>query len=98
MKRFILAMVLGVFSIGANAAPLRWTLNDVIFDDGATATGSFDTELIGSAAPIVSNVQITVSNFIEVGDYGSLDDTDPYQYVAVDGWAYATLKSFTRPG
>lgn len=29
------------FTVSANAAPIQWTLTDVAFDDGGTATGSF---------------------------------------------------------
>ena len=31
-----------LLSAAASAAPVTWTLNDVLFNDGATATGSFD--------------------------------------------------------
>ena len=35
------AAVAGALMVGAQAAPVLWTLNGVTFDDGAVATGSF---------------------------------------------------------
>lgn len=37
----VLSVVLGLLSVVAQAAPVRWTLQDVEFDDGATASGYF---------------------------------------------------------
>lgn len=50
MKKGLAAMALGL-SMGAQAAPVEWTLVDFLFNDGATASGSFvydsDTDRFG---------------------------------------------------
>jgi hypothetical protein len=52
----LMTAAMGIFIImsSAHAAPLTWTLNDVIFDDEKTATGSFvfdaDTNIFSSIA------------------------------------------------
>ena len=40
-KHLVLAITLGLLSVSAQAIPVIWTLNDVTFDDGGTADGSF---------------------------------------------------------
>lgn len=69
----ILVLVFGLsaFPAPASAGPMLWTLSSVTFDDGATATGSFDFD----PATGYSNILITISG-------GSLaaDLEGSYQY------------------
>ena len=41
MRTFVSMLFLTVFSVATQAAPIEWTLSDVVFDDGTAATGSF---------------------------------------------------------
>lgn len=45
-------------AFAAQAAPLQWTLNDVTFDDGGTASGSF---VYDAAADAYSSINITTT-------------------------------------
>lgn len=58
MKKLIVIVVVSIFSLAVNAAPVTWTLNDVHFDDGGTAVGSYDYDAV---ANIYSNVFITTT-------------------------------------
>jgi hypothetical protein len=58
------------------SASLTWTLGDVTFDDGATATGSFDYD---AGTNTYSNIAITVSGFTNAPVYGPLG-SDPFTY------------------
>jgi hypothetical protein len=41
MSKFVVLVSLALSSFMADAAPVTWTLNGIVFDDGGTATGSF---------------------------------------------------------
>jgi len=58
------------------SASLTWTLSGVTFDDGATATGSFDYD---AGTNTYSNIAITVSGFTNAPVYGPLG-SDPFTY------------------
>jgi hypothetical protein len=56
MRLAITCIALLVFSVVANAAPVTWTLNNVLLQDGGEITGSFDYNAV---TDIMSNVNIT---------------------------------------
>lgn len=41
MRKFAGFVLLGCWMTSVQAVPIQWTLTDVLFDDGGTATGSF---------------------------------------------------------
>ena len=53
--RKLFALACFVFALGAQAAPVTWTLNNVLFDNGDTATGTFDYD---SDTGLYSNMNI----------------------------------------
>lgn len=55
------------FTAAAQAAPLQWTLKDVTFDDGGTATGSF---VYDADSDTYSNVQLSTT----AGSVGGASD------------------------
>lgn len=57
MKKLILAGFLCFFSLALMAAPITYVLHNVVFDDGGTASGSFDW----STETAISNVSITTT-------------------------------------
>lgn len=63
MKKIIVALILAVFAGSAQATPILWTLDDVEFDDGGTATGTFlydaDTDIY-SAISVTTTVGTTL--------------------------------------
>ena len=58
MKKIIVALVLAVFAGSAQAAPNLWTLDNVVFEDGGTATGTF---LYDADADIYSAISVTTT-------------------------------------
>jgi len=78
LLRSIGALAALLMMSGAWGASITWTLNNVTFDDGATAAGTFDYD---ATANFYSNINISVTGFVIQGEYGSLDDTDPYTYI-----------------
>ena len=76
-RKLLVAMAAFHVAFAAQAVPIRWTLNDVTFDDGATASGSFVHDETTST---YSDVLISVSGFVIQENYGSLDDVDPFIY------------------
>ena len=41
MRKLFAAAILTAFSVSANAIPVDWTVDNAVFDDGGTLTGSF---------------------------------------------------------
>lgn len=80
MRRLFLCIFGALFALllapASWSAALTWTLNDFTFDDDAIATGTFDYDAVTST---YSNIDITVSGFVNSQVYGTLD-TDPYTY------------------
>jgi hypothetical protein len=66
--RFIFLLLVFV-STFVQAAPVTWTVNNAIFDDGATLTGQFD---FNSETGVYSNVSLSTSS-------GTIL-TDPWSY------------------
>jgi hypothetical protein len=64
-------VLLAALLLGANAsaAPVQWTLNDVVFDDGESVTGSFDYDADTNS---YSNINIVTIELYE--DYLDVDD------------------------
>jgi len=58
MKKLILAGVLCLFPLASMAASITYLLHDVVFDDGGTASGSFDWPAPDGGA---SNISITTT-------------------------------------
>lgn len=57
----IFALFVGLIgSLAVHAGPITWTLSDVIFEDGGSASGSFTYDADGVA---YTNVSITTSGF-----------------------------------
>ena len=86
MLKMLIALTCLTLSIGASAAQIVYTLNDVVFDDGTTASGTFtyDTDPgpgIDSPGDIRNfvNINITTINGKFLGDsytgYSRGDDT-----------------------
>ena len=93
-----IGLALLLFSMAAQAAPVTWHLQDVVFDDGATASGSF---VYDADTGNYSSIDITTT------DSGSTTDSsaafqwnsDDFKWVelnapgggAMNGWRYADL-------
>lgn len=58
MRKFAGVVVLLGCMSSAQAIPIQWTLTDVLFDDGGTATGSFDFD---ADTATYSNISITTT-------------------------------------
>lgn len=70
MAPLLLAASLTALTPVAHAVPVLWTLTDVLFDDGGTATGSFTFDADTNA---YSSVSITASGgFFATSSYASL--------------------------
>lgn len=73
----VLLLLGAAIALPAQALPVIWTLTDVEFDDGGTATGSF---IYDADSGIFSNVALsTVGGFAPGGDYADVlfgADTD----------------------
>ena len=67
MRSILIAMLL-LFSAAANSAAVEWTFQNVVFDDGATLSGSFVMQEGGTRTDV--NLSMTG---------GSLSDTN-YSY------------------
>lgn len=84
MRRLFLrtlgALVALLIAPASWSAALTWTLDGVTFHDGATATGTFDYDAVTST---YSNIDITVTGFVNSQVYGALD-SDPYTYNSPD--------------
>ncbi len=65
-------------SAGASGASVTWTLQDVVFDSGATATGSFDFDADNFINPY-SGFDITITGWEPDGIFGP-QDVDPFVY------------------
>ncbi len=59
--RIALALAAFMAATTASAVPVRWTLIDVAFDDGGTATGSFNFDYDLRFGTPVSAVQVTTT-------------------------------------
>jgi hypothetical protein len=66
--RLILATILLLNAVAANAIPVTWELQDIIFNDGATASGSFIYDADLDAFSNI-NVVTTSSEVIEGSTY-----------------------------
>ncbi len=79
MKKFAFAMatMASAFTLGisssANAASIVWTLSNVVYDDGATASGTFVTDSTTGLASAV-NVSIT-AGLLSAFTYDSSNST-----------------------
>jgi len=72
MRRLVLTLVLALFSLPINAfgAPIRWTLHDVRFGDGGTASGHIvlDLDVLraqspgGSSRMTIDDIAVTASS------------------------------------
>ena len=68
----IIAMVSLFASLAVNAAPVTWTLNNYVFDDGGTASGSFVMDSV--TKEITAANIITTSGSAFVGEsYSAID-------------------------
>jgi hypothetical protein len=56
--RSILAVLLFALSVTVNATPVQWTLQDVVFNDGGSATGSF---FYDADTNVYSDISITTT-------------------------------------
>ena len=54
----VLGLSLGALSATAHAEPIEWTLDNIVFDDGGTATGTF---VFDAATQTVSDINIQTS-------------------------------------
>jgi hypothetical protein len=75
-SRFFGALGALLMASASWGAALTWTLNDVTFDDGASAVGTFDFDATTSN---YSNIAITVTGFTNSQAYGPLG-SNPYTY------------------
>ncbi len=68
MKKLLASLALTLSMMGfastANAVPIKWTLIDIVFDDGGTATGSF---VYDAETDTYSNIRISTTS----GDVGT---------------------------
>lgn len=86
--RLILACALAAFT-GANAeaAPIRWVLQDVLFDDGGTASGSFvydaDTNTLSAISVTTTDGAVLLGSVYEFANFeAGLLDADSVLLVA----------------
>ncbi|MEL7450817.1 MAG: hypothetical protein AAFN78_16510 [Pseudomonadota bacterium] len=76
---FVTCLVLALSAAGAHAAPVRWVLQDVLFDDGGTAFGSFlydaDTNTLSSINVTTTDGAVLAGSFYEFANFeaGILD-------------------------
>ncbi len=69
MKKLLsFAFLLGVVSFGANAAPLHWQLNGVVFSDGGRVFGGFDYDA-GTGTYSNINLTTTPGSIVTSGNY-----------------------------
>ena len=69
--RILISFLMALMPVFVTAAPVTWTLNDVTFDDGTTATGSF---VYDASTNTYSDIQ--VYTFDSLVDSYSYDWTD----------------------
>jgi hypothetical protein len=73
--RHVLGVILLLVVGSANATPLVWTLNDVAFDFGSSATGSFTYD---AATGIYSDISIQTTSLVNFeftgANYGTLNN------------------------
>ena len=70
--RSILVLILLSFAFAANAAPVTWTINNAIFDDGGILTGQFDYDAVANQYSNIS-IHTTAGTFLtEPADYGQV--------------------------
>jgi len=82
----------------ALAIPIQWTLSNVIFNDGGTATGSFlydaDTNLYSSVAIITtggSALPGAIYTTGEIDHFGAFGPPDAHQIYLIDGLGQGSL-------
>lgn len=63
MRKLAGIVVMLCCAVGAHATPVQWTLSDVLFDDGGTATGSF---IYDADSATYSNISITTTDALLV--------------------------------
>jgi hypothetical protein len=70
--RSILVLILLTVASAANAAPVSWTINDAVFDDGGVLTGQFDHDAVANQYSNIS-IHTTAGTFLtEPADYGQV--------------------------
>ena len=71
MKKTSIVMLF-LFSVAANASPVVWTVEGVLFDDGGTATGSFtydaDTEIFSDVSITTTPGSTLAGGFFDAAD------------------------------
>jgi len=83
MKKLIAVFLVACIANNIHAAPVTWSLQNVSFDDGAVATGTF---IFDADSNQYSSIDVTVSGGAsDIGGFGTLS-TDPFTYsVSVGG-------------
>lgn len=80
-------MLVAIASVDANAAPIRWVLQDVLFDDGGTAFGSFvydaDSNTFSAIDVTTTDGAVLPGSFYEFANFeAGLLDADSVLLVA----------------
>jgi len=78
--RSVVAVIILFVTGSVQAAPITWTLNNVVFDDGATVTGSF---VYDQDTNLYSEMSITVAGGYMFDPYGFPLAADPFTWAEV---------------
>jgi hypothetical protein len=83
-QMFVLLLLLGISSQPAQAALVQWTLSDVTFTDGGTASGSF---FYDSGAQSLSGFDVTTTDGTALSGFQYLDATGVFPPYPANGFA-----------
>ena len=89
--RLIPICVFALLSSAANAVPITWTLQNVVFEDGGTASGSFVYDAVTGIAS-AANIQ-TSSETIFGSAYTFIIDTNPTKLAVTTAMGFNAFKN-----
>lgn len=102
--RFLPLALLSCCAVVA-AAPIKWTLTDVSFTDGSTATGSFtfDPDTFERPGTNLTDYQVKLNGGSRLADYlyvpsNPLSNIMVYSYIAPGGRNVEVINPFGRTG
>jgi hypothetical protein len=113
LMRLIILTTLLLSSISAQAVPLEWTLENVVFSDGGTASGSFffdaDTSSYSNIAVVTTTGSVTTGTSYQYGsvynafavnltEIDSPDLTGTQKWLMAFGDGYLDFEELTNAG
>ena len=96
MHKILIAAALSVFSVSANAIPVEWTLENIRFDDGTGATGSFVFDADTSEWSDI-NIRTSIANSFDGATYLELSASATKPSFDDEVWVVNESSGFIDP-